>query len=287
MANCMMGFPNRIDAATITGGSWTAGLPLANLKDRRLGKVARSTNAALASTKFDMDLGKALPIKLVAPTNHNFSLNAKYRLRGSMASDMSAPVYDSGATFLDVWPVVYPFGTLEWEDDNWWSGKYTPEQIAGYTPTFAIILPTAKLARYWRLEIDDTANAAGYVQLGRVFIGPAWQPAINMVYGASLGWETKTTVQEARSGAEYFDARIPYQVERFTLDALDQDEAFSQAFELFRRAGIDKEVFFIHDPDDTVHALRRQFLARLRQLSAIEFANVNTNKAGFELKGLQ
>ncbi len=286
MANCMIGFPNRIDAATLSGGSWSAGLPLANLQSRVIGKVARTADAALPSTNFDIDLLSSKSIRLFGLVNHNFSLAATYRLRGANISDFSTTVYDSGATFLNVWPVVYPYTSLEWEDDNWWSGQYTAEQITGYMAALIVILPSGTLARYWRLEINDTTNASGYVQIGRPFIGPAWQPTVNMSYGAALGWETKTEIQEALGGAEYFQARTPFRVQRFGLDWMTQDEAFANAFEIQRRAGIDQELLWIHDPDDTVHALRRRFLCRMRALSAIEFPYLDVNKSAFELKEL-
>jgi hypothetical protein len=283
----MLGYPNRIDAGTLSNGSWTAGLPRANIQDRRLGQVARTSNAALASTVVDIDLGSDKSIRSVAAINHNFSLAAKYRLRGSAVSNFATTVYDSGSTLLDVWPVVYPAAALDWEDDNWWSGKYTAEQISGYTTALVVILSRNIIARYWRLEIDDTTNAAGYLQLGRIFIGPVWQPTINMnASGASLGWETKTEVQESLSGAEYFQRRTPFRVQRFALNAMTADEGLANAFEIQRRAGIDKEILFIHDPSDTVHALRRRFLARLRQLTPIEYPYFDRSKTAFEVKEL-
>jgi hypothetical protein len=93
-------------------------------------------------------------------------------------------------------------------------------------------------------------------------------------------------VTSARSGAEYFDEQIPARVERFTLDFMQEDEAFGRAFELQRQAGVHSEILFIHDPDDTVHALRRQFLSRLRALSPIDFPSFNLNGTAFELKEL-
>lgn len=192
--------------------------------------------------------------------------------------------YDSG--WRDVWPVVYPFGTLEWEDDNWWSGKYTDEERAGYMPEGIHLLPKSIISRYWRIEFDDTSNPAGYLQFGRLFIGPVWQPSVNAIHGADIGWETETEVQEARGGAEYFDRRTPFRVTRFTLDWLDQDEAFAKAFELQRRAGVDQEILYVHDPEDTVQALRRQFTMRLRRLGVIEYPYFDTHKTAWEGKEL-
>lgn len=284
MSNCMLGFPNRLDAATLSGGSWLAALPLANLQNRIIGKVARSTTDATADTKFDIDFTAEKNIRVLSLTNHNLSLDALYRVRGSTVSNFATSVYDSG--WLDVWPVVYLPADLEWEDNNWWQGKYSDEQRAGYTAALIHILPANTLARYWRIEIDDTTNAAGYVQIGRVFIGPAWQPTLNMSYGASIGWETATEVQEALGGAEYFQRRTPFRSQRFALDWMTQNEAMAQAFEIQRRAGIDQEVLWIMDPSDTVHALRRRWLGRLRKLSPIEYPYYNTGKSAFEIKEL-
>lgn len=284
MGNCMLGFPNRTDQAVLSGGAYVSTLPLQNLQNRVIGKVARTTNTALSSTQFTIDLGRGMKAQILALRNHNLSISARYRVVGSAVVDFSALAYDSG--WNDVWPVVYPFGALEWEDDNWYTGKYTDEEREGYTTELDHLLPMAKLARYWRVEIDDVENPAGFVQVGRLFIGPAWQPTINMIYGASIGWETKTVVQEAKSGAEYFDVRTPYRVQKFTLDHMSQDEAFSQAFEIQRRAGIHGEIVFIHDPSDTVHSLRRRFMARLRTLTPIEYPYFDINSTAFELKEL-
>lgn len=282
--NVMLGFPNRIDAATLSGGSWQASLPLTNLKNRTLGKVARSADALAASTKFDLDLGAEKNIRLLSLINHNLSLDATVQIKASATADFAVLLYDSGT--VDVWPAMYNTLDLDWEDDNWWDGKYTDEQRNGYTWTFVQLLTSRILARYWRVEITDTTNAAGYVQIGRVFIGPTWQPTINMSYGASLAWETDTQEQRARSGALYFDRRNPRRTVRFSLQNMLVDEALAMAFEIQRRAGLDAEVLYIFDPDDTVHALRRRFLGRLRELSPIEYPYYARQQTNFQIEEL-
>lgn len=284
MANCMIAFPNRADSATLSGGAWAAGLPLANLQNRVIAKVARSATDANADTQFYIAYSTPQNIRVLGLVNHNCSIDARYRLRASNVSNFATTVYDSG--WADVWPVVYPSDSLDWESESWWTGKYSAEEMAGYTTLLRHVLPTNVLASYWYIEIDDTANPAGYVQIGRLFIGPAWQPTHNASYGASHGWETDTQVEKAISGAEYFDRRTPYRVMRLTLDGMETDEAMARAFELQRRAGIDQEVLWMFDPADSVHALRRSFLGRMRQLSPIEYPYYNTNRTAFEIKEL-
>lgn len=284
----MIGFPNNIDSATLSGGSFTAGLPLANLQTRKLKEVARTTNAAKANTYVQIALPKPRASRILSLVNHNFSTAARYRVRGSNAGpigDADVCPYDSN--WLDVWPIVYPYGTKEWEDPNWWGGRYSTEELSGYSATLVHLFSKAMLYQYWRIDIDDTANPIGYLQWGRMFIGPAWQPAINMSWGASIAWETDTDVQKSLGGAESYDVRSPYRVQRYKLDAMTRDEAMSNAFEIQRRAGIDKEVLWVSDPDDTVHALRTRFLARIRSLSPIEYPYFNNNTTAFELKELQ
>jgi hypothetical protein len=270
MANAILAHTNRADEATLTGGSWLAALPLANLKDRRLSKVARSTSLDLSATQFELDIGPQRLVRAVALVNHNLSLTALYRVTASELPDFSVLEDDSG--WREVWPPVYPTLGLPWEAPNWWSGRYLPEEIEGYTWTLVYILSASKRARYWRIELNDEESAAGYVQIGRLFLGDGWQPLYNMSVGASLGIEVKTETQDALSGAKTFARRRPVRVARFNIKTMSEDEALAFAFEIERRCGIDREVLFLWDPDDTRHAVRRQYLGHLRQLSPVEHA---------------
>lgn len=283
--NILLGYPNRANGASISGGAWSAQLPAANLLDRRLAKVARSANVAPLSTRFNVDLGAIRKVQIVNLTNHNFSLTAMYRIVGSDSAAFDALLYDSN--WLPVWPEVYPYGTLEWEDDNFWSGQYAAEEIEGTTTALTHVLPITTLARYWRIELSDPSNPAGYVQAGRLFIGPAWQPTRNKSYGWTMAWENETGVAASRSGAEFFDRRKPFRVVKFSLDWLSMDETLAKGFELLRRAGIDEEIMFIRDPTDTMHAIRSQFLCRIRTPNPIENPSYATGKMSLELKELQ
>ncbi|MBI2313589.1 MAG: hypothetical protein HYU77_13900 [Betaproteobacteria bacterium] len=284
MANMILAFPNRGDEATLSGGSWQSALPLVNFQDRLLSKKARSVDLALASTKFDCALTKSRPVRLLALVAHNLSIDAQYRVRGADVSDFSVLLYDSG--WLDVWPAIYPTESLDWEEDNWWEGKLLAEDRAGYTSALIHLLPAATRARYWRVEFDDLvpANPDGYVEAGRLFLAGQWQPAVNHSWGASLGYEDPTEIESSLGGQEYFDARTKFRVYRCTLRFLDHDEGHARALEAPRRLGISGEAFVVPDPNDTTHMIRRAFLCRLRQLSALEYPYFDNTTMGFELK---
>lgn len=283
MKNITLCYPNRIDEGALSNGSWLATLPLANLKNRRLSKGACSTNATLAATKFDVALAQARSVGAVALVAHNLSVVAKVRIRGDDAADFATPVYDSG--WVDVWPAgVIPQSLLEWEDDNFWLGTLSQEALAGYRAPFAHYLPAPVVLRYWRVEIDDTANPAGTVQIGRAFFGPAWRPTYNMSYGASIGFEDATAGETSLSGEEFFDVRARYRVHKLALDWLTDTEAYAGIMDMQQQLGTSGELLVSGDPDDVANQPRRCFLARLKSLSPQTHSSIGRHAAALELK---
>lgn len=294
MANIILGFPNRVDSAVLAGGAWVEGLPLANLQDRALARVARTLDLEQTSTLFTVDLQQQRALRVLAFVAHNFSLSARITLVFSNAADFSSPILTITS---DAWPSLsdgdWDLDALEWENDNFWLGTYLQEDIEGQTPTCSILLPDDILARYVKVLIDDSSNTSGFLQIGRLFIGSAFlQPRFNYSYGATLGYEDATNVDSALSGAEYFDRREPVRVMRFTLGYLSVDEGFGAALELTRRAGVSGEVFVIQKPDDRTYAATRSFLGRLRQLSPLEHLAMMSgggllHSMAFEIKELR
>jgi hypothetical protein len=210
------------------------------------------------------------------------SRNTKIRVRGFLVQDENAPVQaDSG--WQDLYPVIYPFGSLYWGHPSWWDGKISEEDSSIFPMPFLHVFDNTIIARYWLFEIDDTGSPIGYVEVPRVFLAPGWQPSLNFVYGASAGYENRTEVQESLGGAEFFDIQESRRIVRFNFTFLPEDEALTWAFDMQRRLGIHGQLFFIFDPDDTVHRHRRSFLARMRQLSPLEYATFLSNSATFEL----
>ena len=83
MANCFLGYPNKADVATLSGGSWSGSMPLNNLKDRQIGLKARSTDDALASTRFEADFGDVIAVnRLNLDVRQKYAFRVKFRQGG-------------------------------------------------------------------------------------------------------------------------------------------------------------------------------------------------------------
>ena len=277
-------FPNRIDASTLSGGGWSAPFPLANLQDRRLSLVARSANAALASTKFDVALDRTRSIDALVLVATNLSTDASITV--TLASD---PSFSSGTTLLATTAPAYPASQhtldLHWSDSNWWSGRPTTEDLASLGRTSIVLLPKTVLARYVRVEIADTANPETYVQVGRAFVSSAWTPDHNYDFGAALEIGDLSTNDRAIGGGLYFDKRPRYRTQSVAFTNL-YETGFSTIFDILRTAGQTEEAFWIPDSTDTLNLLRRCFLCRIREPSKLEQAAFLRQNVGLVLEEL-
>lgn len=165
------------------------------------------------------------------------------------------PEYDSG--WINAWHA------------DWVSGT-TAEQRDGVPGTHIHVLPSTQTYRYWRVTISDASNPDGWIEIGRAFMGPLWRPAINMIYGAGIGYEARETAVVSYSGAQDFAERPNPRVAKFGFDALTVAEAFGGILEMQRQLGTTKEFLFMWDEADTLQLPRRSFLANLRTLNPVE-----------------
>jgi hypothetical protein len=282
VGNCILSFPNRANSATLSGGSWSTALPLANLQNRRIKRVARTTDAVDGSFVVDGDFGKERAVRSLALSNINFSVEATFRFRLYIDAGMTELAFDSGVQ--RVFEEIYTEESEDWDSGNFWDLTISAEDREGLVASLIYVLPVQWTVQYFKLEVFDADNAAGYLQAGRLFLGGAWIPVVNMDSGAGLGYESRDEIDESRGGAEFYDRRNSPRVARIAFPHMTESEGWQIAFDMQRTLGTTEDLFFAWDEDDTVNKLRRSFLARMRQLSPIEAASYPRTGTVFELK---
>jgi hypothetical protein len=267
MANLIIAARNRADDGTLSSGSWAATLPLGNLQDRQLTKVARTTDMAPASTWFEADLGAGRTVSLVALLRHNLTQGGRWRIRLSDVADFATSLFDSG--WRDVWPEITPFGQGLWGEFVW-GGKLDPEDAGTYGIGAYHVLPTSVFARYVRIELDDQDNPDGYLEAGRLIVSPAWQPTRNLTYGWTLRHIDESRRVRSRGGQLYVDLAPKRRRLEFTIPHLSEDEMFSRAYELDRDKGVGGDLLVIVDPDKPAHLHRQAIYGALAEVTGIE-----------------
>ena len=279
MANLFLGWPNRIDAGTLSGGSWDSTLALTNLQDRSLAVVARSADAANASTKFNLDLGAAHSLRAFGIFNHNLSQSAQVRISLGTTSG-GTDVY--AGSWVDAFEITFGSGSDEWSSYNWWSPMSDDEYVRN---PFAVIVVLAAFysARYVTIEFDDTGNSDGWVQLGRVFVGGGLYPAYNATYGLEDGWVDGSQLVEMESGREVAQVRRRRRTVRFALEVLSQASEFGVAHEMQRRLGTTGEILYVPNAADAVLTQRTGFLGRMRSINPIAYPSFRRRSMPVEL----
>ena len=265
-------FENDADTATLSGGSYRSTLPRTNMQTADIRTVARTTDAANASTMVKVDLGAIKQIDGVALGPINASPGATYRVRSYSDSSFSTLKYDSGTRTLP--GTVVTSTDLEWEDSGFWYGLNT-ETLLPELPVFLIeIIPAASLTlaqqQFWKIEIFDSANASGYLDIGRLFMGRAFRPAINYDEDNGFGLSALTDMVESLGGKRTYFERGIRRTLRLSFKYLTETEAFGDAFRMAVKARDSRQIFIVPDYGDTTYLQERSFLATFKTIPSIQ-----------------
>ncbi|PZR32298.1 hypothetical protein [Caulobacter segnis] len=247
---------NLVDEAVLSGGTWAAGLPLANLKAADyVARPARCEDPSnLAKSQFQAQLEWPQSVSLVGVVFHTLSRSAAYRLTiAGPDLDLGAPVYQSEWT--PVIPRLWQSRDLPWGSPNWWTGQPLARDLDLYPRNLWIALPAPVLCGVLRLEIDDRENLAGYFDLGGLWIVDPWRPTLNFERGRDLSIEIRSLVDEAPSGRIYGETRRSRRQLAVTWAMLTANEA-NRLYDAGMRAGTTKPVLFVPDQDDGASLLR-------------------------------
>ena len=274
---------NGADNANVTGGAWATALPLTNLLASNITKVARTTDAQLASAQFKVEMADAIQIKaiVVGPTN----LTTNYQYRISWYSD------ELFTTLTDTTGWINPFGTvltdpfdIPWEASYFWDGvEPFDDKDRGIWVIHVFESPIVTL--YIKVELDDRINPDGYIQAGRLFIGSYWAPSLNYTPDNNgLSFRNANIESSTLRGGKHYWRRINPRSWACSISMLPELEAYTSAYDLIQQAGYDKEVFVIPDPEDSTNMQRRAFLATITQADPISQALVSRASFGFTVE---
>jgi hypothetical protein len=280
-SNLALLYENRVDydGVTFSGGSWQTGsLGLANLRTPYLAEVARSMTVAAADTQFVCALPQPYTIGGIALGPTNLTPNALVRFRSYLDAGLTQLIDDSGLMALPSNRVDSL--TLPWESPGFWEGISQEFDDTGKGPTVIYVAPVRFVAAYIQVEIFDTANPAGFIDIGRMFASRTWRPTRNYEEsGNSLDFEAIMDVEEGRGGTSFFNPRGIRRTFKFGFSYLPDSE-FREIFQIVVRSGIHNQVLVVPNPADPNTYLREAFIGTLSQppsLRRMAMPNVATD----------
>jgi len=175
--------------------------------------------------------------------------------------------YDSG--WLDVWPRLAEFGTLQWGVFEW--GGYLSRDFSEEMDLWIFHpIRSGVLGRYLRLDFSDEDNADGYLEFGRLLAGPSLQTTRNISYGWSIRFEDNSRVTKSRGGQTWIDEEARYRVLEFTIEHLDKQTVFDQFFNFMDRlGGVSADFVVMVFPGDETQYYNLAMYCRQRDIGAV------------------
>lgn len=253
MSNALFLSSRHADGATVVGSSELSALPAANVQKLRPDKVWRATGCT--AEYLTIDFGSAVAADALALVAHNLTESATLRMRGAStaANVTAAPAVDT--TAVSAWPA---------------SGKPTDPDWPYY---FSLLTWSNAVAyRYWRLDIADSTNPAGYVQAGRLFAGPNFVPATNVDINVGIGLSSPGLVARSSFGKVFADDRgAPARAFVLPMSSITETELTDSIFELQRYCGLARDFAFCLDPSATTRFHKYS--------SQVMFASLNVAQA--------
>ena len=281
MEKVRFGYRNRIDAATLSGGSWQA--PLTNIQTLRLAQRARSTTTNSNDCLINIEFDKDRLIQVVSVNAHNISVDGYVRIFAGSSPGLN-DLYDSGE--VEVWPPLFSTLSLHWRDYHFWSGKIDEEARKEYQKNFIHICTASVKTKYWGIQVYDANNTDGYIEIGRLFMGRLFAPQFNVIYGAQIAWEDNSKIESSLVGVEYMSKVPMTRVAQVNYDYSFRREALDGLYELQRQSGTTQEVLFIGNADDPGQMVRLGFLGRFRRIEPLKWHFMDIHSTGFEVKEL-
>ncbi len=262
MANFLLSYKNWSDQAgvVLSASHEVSTLPVANLQSPDILKIWRApattvwARASLGATRAIRVLG-LFGLKALADTD-----TIRWRLGTTPGG---AEIYDSGVVACN--------------------------RVRRFARSIHC-LPASVNASHVQVDLVGTSQSPtpGYLDVGRLWVGDAWQGTRNFSYGITHAIDDGKSRQVASDGAPnssiYVDPRAAGQVVGFQLEAVTEAEAWDQVTEAMLEAGSKRQVLFVPDPD-SAYLNRAAVLGLIEKSDPIKHMAFPVRSAGFEIRG--
>lgn len=251
-------YDNAADNATLTASSTAGSLVASNMKSNIKSRVWRSTSTSAILTMY-LDRDETVNAVILAFTN--MTPSAVIRVSGT---DSNNNVVFESQPILSNPPA--PLGFFEWGDtlaENAYSG-ILPLSVNNFSQgrySYARIwLENSYTVRNLFIEITDTFNSAGYIEVGKLIAGKYWSPAVGTEVGATeVLSEDSSTLFRSEAGDLWADQGSKHRVISLNLPSLDPVER-DKTWQMLRNKSKGLPVLVSAFSNDEDSALEQMFM---------------------------
>lgn len=248
-------YQNLVDLSSTTFLNATPITNISNLKSDTKSLTWRASSASQASMILDLGSQKTIGGVVLAFTNL-FSTGATIRVVGynsvpsltgnSLNIITPVPAFNSGYLGCCPWNSL---GLSGWSTVP--SGSSTYSYGGGtYARVWLNSVDSTIPVRYLGIEITDSGNPSGYIEISRLIVGSYWSPKYNPGYGIEAGIKDLSEHVRTESG-DLLTKRGPrLKTLTFDLQWLDSSDR-KELTKIFLGSGMPKPMFVSIFPDST------------------------------------
>ncbi len=246
--------------------------------------TAVAANGALSCAVESMDGGLNYCVSLLAPSCVAAHANAVFAFDAVGVSGPAAAVRLSRVTVEDLPATVVI--------DSGWQNAFQPfhdalsfpsgvtvdsltgptiDELIHYQALSAVFVnPTWQVGQYRKIEVDDTTNTDGFIELTS-FAGPGYFFPTWAEVGLNITWKDRTIAEDNDFGIRRYNPQGRRREGDLGQHFLTRGQAM-WPFRMEGRLGIGQELFCAIDPNDPNYQIDLSFLCTLQETSGVSYA---------------
>ena len=186
----------------------------------------------------------------------------------TIATAQTPPCFAMNDTTAIATTAITSFGFAGQNYNAW---QFTPRVFDGRDHGLIFVLPADAPGRYDYIEIFDSSNVDGWVEIAQLGIGPIdFVPSYNAAYGLKDGFVSFGGKERSSGGTLWTDQQRVARNVSFVLEAIDLDNGDS-LHELERYVGTTEQVLYLPDLHDAAAIQRYGMRGTLDELSALDY----------------
>lgn len=244
---------------TISGTNINGSYPVTNTVSDLRGIVCRTTTT---STTINITWASSQSISAVVLPYTNLTSTSTLRVRLYSDEAMATQLYDSGVLSSGILLAGTSLLSNTFGSNYRYSfggGSCIRKYFTQYSTCRAI-----------KLDIVDTSNTDGYIEIGKIVVGSYWSPTYNTEFGLSVGIADSSTKLRTQNGSLITDVGTSNKFMSFNLsymNSTDRDTLFNIINSIGTKASLYISLF--PEDADTNKEYIHQIYGRLSDLATI------------------
>ena len=239
MGNLRVIFNNAADRASLSASTTSGNLSVSNLKRDIKSAVWRATSTSANITAIwstgETISGVALPFC-------NLTSGATIRVRGYVDTTTSTTIFDTGMVAACIGVAL---GLGSWGSDSLGVNAFS---YGGGAYARAWITNPATVKKLV-IDIVDTNNTAGYIEVSRLICGQYWEPSIGPEQGATMTVVDTSKHYRTEAGDLMTDVGTRHRKQTFSLPSLDSTDR-AKMWDILWGNGISRPIFISMYPNN-------------------------------------